>query len=152
MAANATELQDKFRKVKHDINNTLAVVMAIAELSARKPDYYAKLTKNLTERWPDTDQKLAGLEAEFAAGGTAETDRMLEVLRRFNLEIGGMFRTFLELAAPGPSDHVAMKKLADQVLHQGGTLVEKMAAYTRDIMGDKSPPPPEASAGFGVFQ
>ena len=36
---------EKFREVKHDINNTLAVIMALSELAQRNPAHYEKLGK-----------------------------------------------------------------------------------------------------------
>src|SRR5437868_14367818 len=37
------ELQKKFSEIKHAINNALAVMMALSEMSQRRPDYSAKL-------------------------------------------------------------------------------------------------------------
>ncbi len=33
------ELQKKFSEIKHAINNALAVMMALSEMSQRRPDY-----------------------------------------------------------------------------------------------------------------
>ena len=49
---------EKFREVKHDINNTLAVVMALSELAQRNPAHYEKLGKAVLQRGPDVVQKL----------------------------------------------------------------------------------------------
>ena len=38
-------IAEKFREVKHDINNTLAVIMALSELAQRNPAHYEKLAK-----------------------------------------------------------------------------------------------------------
>ena len=38
-------IHEKFREVKHDINNTLAVIMALSELAQRNPAHYEKLAK-----------------------------------------------------------------------------------------------------------
>jgi hypothetical protein len=37
------ELQQKFSEIKRSINNTLAVMMALSEMSQRQPDYAEKL-------------------------------------------------------------------------------------------------------------
>ena len=37
------ELQKKFSEIKHAINNALAVMMALSEMSQRRPDYSEKL-------------------------------------------------------------------------------------------------------------
>jgi hypothetical protein len=49
---------EKFREVKHDINNTLAVIMALSELAQRNPAHYEKLAKAVLTRGPDVVQKL----------------------------------------------------------------------------------------------
>ena len=46
-------LLDKFREVKHSINNSLAVIMALSELAQRNPLHYEKLTKTVLARCPD---------------------------------------------------------------------------------------------------
>jgi hypothetical protein len=51
-------LHEKFREVKHDINNTLAVIMALSELAQRNPAHYEKLAKAVLQRGPDVVQKL----------------------------------------------------------------------------------------------
>lgn len=48
-----TALHDKFREVKHSINNSLAVIMALSELAQRNPQHYEKLTKTVLTRCPD---------------------------------------------------------------------------------------------------
>ena len=37
------QLQKKFSEIKHSINNALAVMMALSEMSQRRPDYSEKL-------------------------------------------------------------------------------------------------------------
>ena len=37
------KLQKKFSEIKHSINNALAVMMALSEMSQRRPDYAEKL-------------------------------------------------------------------------------------------------------------
>ncbi len=57
------ELQEKFRKVKHDINNTLAVIMALSELGQRNPAHYEKLAKAVLQRGPEVVQQLQDFQA-----------------------------------------------------------------------------------------
>jgi len=45
-------LHDKFREVKHAINNSLAVIMALSELSQRNPAHYEKLAQTVLLRCP----------------------------------------------------------------------------------------------------
>lgn len=51
-------IHDKFRELKHDINNTLAVVMALSELAQRNPAHYEKLAKTVLSRGPNVVQML----------------------------------------------------------------------------------------------
>ena len=52
------ELNDQFREIKHSINNTLAVVMALSELAQRNPAHYEKLGKACLQRGPEVVQQL----------------------------------------------------------------------------------------------
>ena len=51
-------LLDKFRELKHGINNTLAVIMALSELSQRNPAHFEKLANAVLQRGPDVVQGL----------------------------------------------------------------------------------------------
>ena len=51
-------LHEKFREIKHSINNTLAVVMALSELSQRNTAHYEKLAKAVLTRGPDIVHQL----------------------------------------------------------------------------------------------
>ncbi len=51
-------LHEKFREVKHSINNSLAVIMALSELAQRNPQHYEKLTKTILTRCPDIVSQL----------------------------------------------------------------------------------------------
>lgn len=56
-------LYDKFREIKHQINNTLAVIMALSELGQRNPTHYEKLAKAVLHRGPDVVQNLQEFQA-----------------------------------------------------------------------------------------
>jgi hypothetical protein len=58
---------EKFREVKHDINNTLAVIMALSELAQRNPAHYEKLAKAVLQRGPDVVQKLQDFQTMLGA-------------------------------------------------------------------------------------
>ena len=51
-------IHEKFREVKHNINNTLAVIMALSELAQRNPAHYEKLAKAVLQRGPDVVQQM----------------------------------------------------------------------------------------------
>ena len=46
------QLQKKFSEIKHSINNALAVMMALSEMSQRRPDYAEKLATNVLAKAP----------------------------------------------------------------------------------------------------
>jgi len=47
-----TQLQRKFSEIKHSINNALAVMMALSEMSQRRPDYSEKLASTVLTKAP----------------------------------------------------------------------------------------------------
>ena len=46
------QLQQKFSEIKHGINNALAVMMALSEMSQRRPDYAEKLASTVLTKAP----------------------------------------------------------------------------------------------------
>ena len=60
-------LLKNYRVAKHDINNSLAVIMALAELSQHNPVHYEKLTQTILTRCPDIVSKLTSFQKELAA-------------------------------------------------------------------------------------
>jgi two-component sensor histidine kinase len=60
-------LHEKFREIKHSINNTLAVVMALSELGQRNPAHYEKLAKAVLQRGPDVVQQLQDFQTALTA-------------------------------------------------------------------------------------
>ena len=60
-------LHEKFREIKHSINNTLAVIMALSELSQRNPAHYEKLAKAVLQRGPEVVQQLQDFQAALSA-------------------------------------------------------------------------------------
>jgi hypothetical protein len=60
-------IHEKFREVKHDINNTLAVIMALSELAQRNPAHYEKLAKAVLSRGPDVVSKLQEFQTLLGA-------------------------------------------------------------------------------------
>ena len=68
------ELNDQFREIKHSINNTLAVVMALSELAQRNPAHYEKLGKAVLQRGPEVVQQLQDFQVALGASlKTAES-------------------------------------------------------------------------------
>ena len=52
------DLHEKFRDAKHSINNSLAVIMALSELSQRNPVHFEKLAAAVLARSPDIVNQL----------------------------------------------------------------------------------------------
>ena len=61
--ADLEGLMEKFRELKHSINNTLAVIMALSELGQRNPAHYEKLATAVLQRGPDVVQGLQDFQA-----------------------------------------------------------------------------------------
>ena len=55
-------LHEEFRRAKHDINNTFAVLLALAELAERNPLNYERLAKAVLERCPKVLQELQNFQ------------------------------------------------------------------------------------------
>ena len=53
------ELQAKYSEIKHSVNNALAVMMALSEMSQRRPDYAEKLATTVLSKAP---QIVSGLQ------------------------------------------------------------------------------------------
>ncbi len=56
-------LFNHFREFKHNLNNTLAVIMALSELAQRNPVHYEKLAKTVLQRGPDIVQQINEMQA-----------------------------------------------------------------------------------------
>jgi hypothetical protein len=60
-------MHEKYRNLKHDINNTLAVIMALSELAQRNPAHYEKLGKAVLSRSPGVVEGLQEFQGLFTA-------------------------------------------------------------------------------------
>ena len=77
-AEELAQLQRKFSEIKHSINNALAVMMALSEMSQRRPDYAEKLASTVLSKAPQIVSSLqeftqalnekAGVKPEGVAG------------------------------------------------------------------------------------
>jgi two-component sensor histidine kinase len=50
--AELKELQAQYSEIKHSVNNALAVMMALAEMSQRRSDYAEKLASTVLTKAP----------------------------------------------------------------------------------------------------
>lgn len=65
-----TDIISHFREVKHDLNNSLGVIMALSELAEKKPESITKLKDVVLTRAPamvSSLQKVADELQQFAA-------------------------------------------------------------------------------------
>lgn len=60
-------LHERFREIKHSVNNTIAVMMALSELAQRNPTHYEKLTQAVLSRCPEIVSQLQGFQQELLA-------------------------------------------------------------------------------------
>ena len=60
-------LHERFREIKHSVNNTIAVFMALSELAQRNPTHYEKLTQAILTRCPEIVSLLQGFQQEIMA-------------------------------------------------------------------------------------
>jgi len=58
-------LHERFREIKHSVNNTIAVMMALSELAQRNPTHYEKLTQAVLTRCPDIVSQLQTFQQEL---------------------------------------------------------------------------------------
>jgi hypothetical protein len=56
--AELLDLHKRYREMKHNINNTFAVIMALSELGQRNPAHLEKLAKAVLQRSPDVVSQL----------------------------------------------------------------------------------------------
>ena len=75
-AEELSQLQKKFSEIKHSINNALAVMMALSEMSQRRPDYAEKLASTVLTKAPQivsSLQEFTQALSEYAPkGGPSE--------------------------------------------------------------------------------
>jgi hypothetical protein len=60
-------LHTKYREMKHSINNTFAVIMALSELGQRNPGHLEKLAKSVLDRSPEVVQLLTAFGDQLGA-------------------------------------------------------------------------------------
>ena len=56
-----------FREMKHGINNTFAVIMALSELGQRNPAHLEKLAKAVLQRSPEVVSQLTAFGEKLGA-------------------------------------------------------------------------------------
>ena len=65
--AELEALHATFREMKHGINNTFAVIMALSELGQRNPAHLEKLAKAVLQRSPEVVSQLTSFGEQLGA-------------------------------------------------------------------------------------
>ena len=65
LQAQLQQLHTNLRTVRHAVNNSVAVIMAMAELSQRNPAQYAKLSQLCLEKAPQISAAIGGFMELF---------------------------------------------------------------------------------------
>jgi hypothetical protein len=66
-------LHERFREIKHSVNNTIAVMMALSELAQRNPTHYEKLTQAVLTRCPEIVSQLQSFQQELLSKVNPDT-------------------------------------------------------------------------------
>lgn len=66
-AEGYAELVQAYRKMKHDINNSLAVMMAMAEMAQRRADYVPKLIDLVLDKGQKTADEMRAFQDKMNA-------------------------------------------------------------------------------------
>jgi two-component sensor histidine kinase len=61
-----SQIHEEFRDLKHRLNNTLAIVMALSEMSQRNPSYSERLAQTVLLRGPETVSLLTQFQNRLA--------------------------------------------------------------------------------------
>ena len=161
------ELQEKFREKKSTINNVLAAMMALSEMSQRLPDYSEKLTNVVLTKAPlivsslqEFTQALnekAGLEPEIGQEIAELQKKFSEIKLAINRAVVVMMARSLmahsynaacEIAFPVGLDEWERRrpdyseKLASMVLTKAPLIVSSLQEFTQ-VLNEKAGPKPE---------
>ena len=63
--AEVRRLHSKLRELKHDISNSLAVMMALAEMTQRRPEHAEKLCRAVLNKAPKIVEEMHEFVMEF---------------------------------------------------------------------------------------
>ena len=61
-----SQIHEEFRELKHRFNNTLAIIMALSEMSQRNPAYSERLAQTVLQRGPEVVSDLAAFQNRLA--------------------------------------------------------------------------------------
>ena len=141
------ELQEKFFEIKRTINNVLAVMMALSEMSQRRPDYSEKLASTVLTKAPLIASSLQEFtQALNEKAGPKPHEEIVELQKKFseikyaiNNAIAVMMATSpMSQRRPAgattyPGGPYYSEKLASMVLTKAPQIVSSLQEFTQAV-------------------
>ena len=148
------ELQKKFSEIKHAINNALAVMMALSEMSQRRPDYSGKLASTVLTKAP----QIVSILQEFTQALNEKAGLKPEVGQRESAEVGQR-ESCMSLADLLPAEQIipemkaterfsAIVELIDLLVAQGKIKTEDRESILASLK--KREEEMSTAIGFGI--
>jgi len=148
------QLQKTFSEIKYAINSDFAVMMALSEMSRRRPDYSEKLASRVLTKAPQIVSSLqAFTQALNEKAGPKPHEEIVELQEKFRkikstinnilavmMALSEMSQRRPEFSAPG-SGSIA-EKLASVVLTKAPLIVSSLQEFTQ-ALNEKAGPKPE---------
>jgi mannitol/fructose-specific phosphotransferase system IIA component (Ntr-type) len=124
------ELQEKFSENKKTINNVLAVTMALAGMSQRRPDYSAKLASTVLTKAPLIVSRLQEFtRAMNERAGLELQEKISEIKQSINSALAVMM-ALAEMSQRRPD---YSEKLASTVLTKAPEIVSSLQEFTKAL-------------------
>ena len=124
------ELQEKFSGTKQTVNNVLAVMMALSEMSQRRPDYSEKLATTMLTKAPQIVSKLQEFtQALNEKAGPGLQNKFSEIKHAINKAVAVMM-ALSEMSKRRPD---YSEKLASTVLTKAPQMVSSLQEFTQAL-------------------
>ena len=147
------QLQEKFSEIKRSINNVLAVMMALSEMSQRRPDYSEKLASTVLTKVPQIVSSLQEFtQALNEKVGAKEFAQLQKKFSEINFSITKVLAVMMaraEMSQPGQKDRFWRRrrpdyseKLASTVLAKAPQIVSSLQEFTQ-ALNDKAGAKPQ---------
>jgi chromosome condensin MukBEF ATPase and DNA-binding subunit MukB len=136
------QLQEKFSEIKRSINNVLAVMMALSEMSQRRPDYSEKLASTVLTKVPQIVSSLREFtQALNEKAGAKEFAQLQKKFSEINFSITKVLAVMMALSERALSGEKARQigqrhyseKLASTVLTKVPQIVSSLQEFTQAL-------------------
>jgi mannitol/fructose-specific phosphotransferase system IIA component (Ntr-type) len=133
------ELQEKFFEIKRTINNVLAAMMALSEMSQRRPDYSEKLASTVLTKAPQIVSSLQEFTQTLneKAGPKPEVGQeIVELQKKFSeikYAINGALAVMMALSEMSQRRPDYSEKLASTVLMKAPQIVSSLQEFTQAL-------------------